>query len=445
MNSNSLLYIENLEKDVDDFHLGPVNLSIEPGTITAVVGNNGSGKSTLLKLIMNLLQPQMGNIKVNNMLVHGDNENWKQFVAYQPQTTIGWDSFTGTMLKDLIAPLYPNWDERLYQKMIELFHVPVDKRFGKLSQGVQQKLNLALTIPRNAPLLILDEPTNFMDIPSKKLLIDLLVDWMEPGNRSIIIASHQIDDIRKLSDYLFVLHNGEVIGNFEKEELMEHYARYWLAGAVPETPIPGAISREGNVLISDNPSETEHFLEMNNVKWNNRSSLEMEDIITLLLTKKNYRRNNMEVMLTVEGLRKSFKDKQALKGISFEVRKGEIMAILGPNGAGKSTTIRNIMGIMYPDEGSITFHNHQGKEIPRNKIGYLPEERGLYKNVKVMDILLYLADLKDYPLDKAKERILMYLKKFDLEGKEKVSMEELSKGMGQRYNLSVLFSMNRNS
>ncbi|MBC5635507.1 ABC transporter ATP-binding protein [Ornithinibacillus sp. BX22] len=286
MNSNSLLYIENLEKDVDDFHLGPVNLTIEPGTITAVVGNNGSGKSTLLKLILNLLQPQMGNIRVNNMLVHGDNENWKQFVAYQPQTTIGWDSFTGTMLKDLIAPLYPNWDELLFQKMIELFHVPVDKRFGKLSQGVQQKLNLALTIPRNAPLLILDEPTNFMDIPSKKILIDILVDWMEPGNRSIIIASHQIDDIRKLSDYLFVLHNGEVIGNFEKEELMEHYARYWLAGAVPETPIPGAISREGNVLISDNPSETEHFLEINNVKWNNRSSLEMEDIITLLLTKK---------------------------------------------------------------------------------------------------------------------------------------------------------------
>jgi ABC-2 type transport system ATP-binding protein len=139
-----------------------------------------------------------------------------------------------------------------------------------------------------------------------------------------------------------------------------------------------------------------------------------------------------EVMLTVEKLEKSFKDKQALKGISFEVRKGEIMAILGPNGAGKSTTIRNIMGIMYPDSGSITFHNHNGKEIPRNKIGYLPEERGLYKNVKVMDILLYLADLKDYPLDKAKDRILMYLEKFDLVGKEKVSMEELSKGMGQK-------------
>ncbi|KAA0965291.1 ABC transporter ATP-binding protein [Sporosarcina sp. ANT_H38] len=140
----------------------------------------------------------------------------------------------------------------------------------------------------------------------------------------------------------------------------------------------------------------------------------------------------METMLTVEGLGKSFKDKKIVSNISFEVKKGEIMALLGPNGAGKSTTIRNIMGILYPDEGTISFWNRSTKDIPRDKIGYLPEERGLYKNVKVMDILLYLADLKDYPLDQAKERALEYLKKFGLEGKDKVSVEELSKGMGQK-------------
>ncbi|MEG6617008.1 ATP-binding cassette domain-containing protein [Peptococcaceae bacterium 1198_IL3148] len=135
-------------------------------------------------------------------------------------------------------------------------------------------------------------------------------------------------------------------------------------------------------------------------------------------------------MLKVDKLRKSFKNKQILHDISFEVRKGEIMAILGPNGAGKSTTIRNIMGIMYPDAGTIEFQNHA--DIPRNKIGYLPEERGLYKNVKIMDILLYFAGLKDYPLNKAKERALAYLKQFGLAGKENASIEELSKGMGQK-------------
>ncbi|MDW0118295.1 ATP-binding cassette domain-containing protein [Sporosarcina thermotolerans] len=140
----------------------------------------------------------------------------------------------------------------------------------------------------------------------------------------------------------------------------------------------------------------------------------------------------MEVVLSVEGLEKSFKNRKIIEGISFEVRKGEIMAILGPNGAGKSTTIRSIMGILYPDEGVVKFHNHKEGQIPRNKIGYLPEERGLYRNVKVMDMILYLAELKDYPVKKAKERTLHYLKKLGLEGKEKVSVEELSKGMAQK-------------
>lgn len=140
----------------------------------------------------------------------------------------------------------------------------------------------------------------------------------------------------------------------------------------------------------------------------------------------------MSIMLSVKNLGKSFKNNRVIDDISFDVKSGEIMAILGPNGAGKSTTIRSIMGIIYPDEGSVNFHQRENGSIPRHKIGYLPEERGLYKNVKVMDILLYLAELKDYPLDKAKERALMYLEKFDLKGKENTAIEELSKGMGQK-------------
>jgi ABC-2 type transport system ATP-binding protein len=140
----------------------------------------------------------------------------------------------------------------------------------------------------------------------------------------------------------------------------------------------------------------------------------------------------MEKVLSIENLGKSFKGTAVIQDISFDVNKGEIMAILGPNGAGKSTTIRNIMGIMYPDSGKVIFHNHPKGDIPRHKIGYLPEERGLYKNVNVMDVLLYFAELKDYPLKKARERIMDYLKLFNLEGKEKSSVEELSKGMAQK-------------
>lgn len=139
-----------------------------------------------------------------------------------------------------------------------------------------------------------------------------------------------------------------------------------------------------------------------------------------------------ETVIKIEGIGKSYKDKKIISNISFEVRKGEILGILGPNGAGKSTTIRNIMGIVHPDEGQVIFSGSQSNDIPRGKIGYLPEERGLYKKISIMDILLYFAELKDYPKKKARERALFYLKKLGLEGKEKSSIEELSKGMGQK-------------
>lgn len=140
----------------------------------------------------------------------------------------------------------------------------------------------------------------------------------------------------------------------------------------------------------------------------------------------------MNTVLSVKDLKKSFGKRQILHGISFDVKKGEILALLGPNGAGKSTTIRNVMEILYPDQGTIQFQFENTNKIVRNKIGYLPEERGLYKNVKVIDMLLYLAELKDYPLENAKERMFYYLEKLDLKGKENATIETLSKGMAQK-------------
>lgn len=139
-------------------------------------------------------------------------------------------------------------------------------------------------------------------------------------------------------------------------------------------------------------------------------------------------------LLEVKNISKAYKSKQVVSSISFEVYPGEILGILGPNGAGKSTTIRGIMDIIPPDQGEVLFRlaGHVQHSLPRTELGYLPEERGLYKNMRIMDILLYFAKLKDYPQDKAKQRALRYLEKFDLKGKEKVKIEELSKGMAQK-------------
>jgi len=280
----NLVEITQLQKEIDDFQLGPIDFTVEPGTITALVGNNGSGKSTFIKLMMNLAKTTQGTIKVCDQMVDGQDESWKKEVAYQPQTAIGSDAFTGEILRDLVSRYYPNWDEELFRKAIQQLDVDLKKRYGKLSQGSQQKLNFALTIARNAPLLILDEPTAHIDILSKKVITDLLVDWMEADDgRAIIIASHQVEDIRKLSDYLYVLKNGKPIGHFEKEALTESYRRYFLNGALPLATIPGEVSRENHSLISNQPEATEHFLAENDLEWSSRTAVELEEIIAILL------------------------------------------------------------------------------------------------------------------------------------------------------------------
>lgn len=276
--------INDVRKDIDNFKLGPINLNVEPGTVTALVGDNGSGKSTLLKMVMNLVNADSGTIKAFGELVNGDNEEWKKHIAYQPQTTIGFDAFTGNDLNKLISRWYPNWDQKLFIQLIEQLNIPLNKKFINLSQGVQQKLTLALTIPRNTKLLILDEPTSFMDIPSKNLIINLLTEYMEDEERAIILASHQAEDIKKLADYITLLRSGTQIQTIEKDVLTENYRKYWFSSTLKGSPVPGEISRSGNELISNDATATETYFAAHNMKPMNSSAMELEEIITILLT-----------------------------------------------------------------------------------------------------------------------------------------------------------------
>jgi len=140
----------------------------------------------------------------------------------------------------------------------------------------------------------------------------------------------------------------------------------------------------------------------------------------------------MSTALELQNINKTFGGTQVVSDVSFAVKAGEIFGLLGPNGAGKTTTIRCILGIMYPDSGRISFSFGSDRHVARSAIGYLPEERGLYKDVRVLDLLLYLANLRGYSLPKARLRAMTYLAKFGLEGREKAKIEELSKGMAQK-------------
>ena len=274
--------LTQVNKQIDDFRLGPVSLAIEPGTITALVGNNGSGKSSLLKLIMNLANADTGDIQVFGKPVDGEDESWKRHVTFLPQTPIGWNAYTGNDLKNLIAPLYAKWDDALFEHMIQLLDIPLDKRFGKLSPGMRNSCNMGKNFQSNTDVLILDEPTASLDIPSKNLVMDLVVDWMEREDRAVILTTHQPENLRKLADYLFLIKDGQAIGHYEKDQLVSRFRRYWLT-EMPAELVPGERSRSGRQLVSDNLEATEKYCAEHGIGIVDDKALELEEIISVLL------------------------------------------------------------------------------------------------------------------------------------------------------------------
>lgn len=141
--------------------------------------------------------------------------------------------------------------------------------------------------------------------------------------------------------------------------------------------------------------------------------------------------------VSVAGISKSYGSFKAVDNVSFDVQGGEIFALLGPNGAGKSTIIRMILDILKPDSGRIAVLDGTLDDARKSRIGYLPEERGLYRNVPVLEIMVYLASLKGMPAGDARKRGLELLEQLELGDVSKKKVSELSKGMQQKVQFAV--------
>ena len=141
----------------------------------------------------------------------------------------------------------------------------------------------------------------------------------------------------------------------------------------------------------------------------------------------------MDSILELHNLKKYYATQKAVDDISFNIKQGDIFGLLGPNGAGKTTLLRMITGIFYPDSGSITIDGRPFE--PENdiiKIGYMPEERGLYKKMKIGEQALYLAQLKGLSRADAMQKIKFWFKRLEMESWWNKKVEDLSKGMSQK-------------
>lgn len=140
----------------------------------------------------------------------------------------------------------------------------------------------------------------------------------------------------------------------------------------------------------------------------------------------------MEPVLKVENICKRFGTQTVLDNVSLDVKRGEVYGLLGPNGAGKTTLLRIINQITTPDSGSVFFYGHPLTSADVSRIGYMPEERGLYKGMKVVEQIIYLARLKGMSRRDAISELKIWMERFDIADWRNKSVAELSKGMAQK-------------
>ncbi|WP_258278965.1 ATP-binding cassette domain-containing protein [Paenibacillus sp. SC116] len=235
--------LEAVEKHRDHLRVGPLNVEFPNGCVTAIVGVNGSGKSTMLSMMIGLAHPDQGNIYFGQQIVDADHDyEWKQRIGYLPEQPNSEDDYkTPDQLATVYAYWYKNWDWQIYQTLMAKYEIPPRTRLNKMSKGMRRKCELIMILSYRPDVLLLDEPSSGLDPVSWRYVMEDLQKFMDDGERTIIIATHIIDEVRRLADYIMFLHRGQLVQFVEKDELFDAWKEYWfnISEAVQLKGAPG--------------------------------------------------------------------------------------------------------------------------------------------------------------------------------------------------------------
>lgn len=220
---NNVIEINNLTKDYGDFRLNDISFGLQKGFIMGLIGPNGAGKTTIIKLIMNLLIRNSGEIKLFGF----DNREYevevKSKIGFVYDTPNFYDHLNLKQIKNIIAPFYLNWDDQIFTKLVQKFQLPLNKTIKKFSHGMVMKAAIALALSHHADLIIMDEPTSSLDPVFRRELLDLLYEFLQNEDKSILFSTHITSDIERIADYITFIQNGEIVFSKSRDDVIESY------------------------------------------------------------------------------------------------------------------------------------------------------------------------------------------------------------------------------
>jgi len=220
----NLLEIRNLTKSYGTFALQNVDLDVPSGTITGLVGANGAGKSTLMKLVLGLLPPDAGEIRLFGQNALPDSSLLRQRIGFVQESPTLFSHLRVTELGQVVAPFYPTWNEATFRRLCDTFELPLQTPSSKLSQGSRMKTALALALSHDADLLLLDEPTSGLDPLVRREVLDLLLEVIQDEDKAVLFSTHITSDLERVADHVAILKAGLLVLAGAKDELLESWA-----------------------------------------------------------------------------------------------------------------------------------------------------------------------------------------------------------------------------
>ena len=239
------------------------SLHLEPGRIYGLLGKNGTGKSTLLYLISGLLRPRSGKVTVDGRESRLRQPELLQEMFIVPEeyamADMSFEAFA-----DMMRAFYPHFSEDMLQKCLADFEMPARPNLKELSMGQKKKVYMSFAIATGTRLLMMDEPTNGLDIPSKALFRKVVANYMEE-DRTLIISTHQVHDIESLLDHVVIIDQSQVLLNSSISDLSRRFAfRYLSPQDMDDSVLYAEPSLQGNAVIMPrgNGEETQVDLEL---------------------------------------------------------------------------------------------------------------------------------------------------------------------------------------
>lgn len=220
---SNAIEIKGVTKRYDGFTLDHVSFEVPKGSIMGYIGQNGAGKTTTIRSLLNIIPIDSGEIQILGLDHRKDEQKIKQRIAVVFDELPFHDIFNANDMARIFEGLYSEWDNALYKQYLERFQLPTKKKIGQLSKGMKMKLQIACALSHNAELLVMDEATTGLDPVVRDEILHIFMEYLESGERSILMSSHITSDLEKIADSVTYINKGRILVSGYKDEILEKH------------------------------------------------------------------------------------------------------------------------------------------------------------------------------------------------------------------------------